>query len=52
MATVGINIERAHFPAFMTGKQILDTIEKTDYKLERIETLLPGDDIYIYKVKD
>jgi hypothetical protein len=44
--------ERAHFSAFMTRKQILDTIEKTYYKLERILTFLPRDAIYICKVKD
>ena len=43
--------ERAHYPAFMTKKQILDTIEKTNYKLEGIETFLPKDTIYIYKLK-
>lgn len=46
------NTERAHYPAFMTKKQILDLIEKTDYKLERILTFLPRDAIYIYKIKD
>jgi len=44
--------ERAHYPGFMTKKQILDTIEKSDYKLERILTFLPRDVIYIYKIKD
>jgi 2-polyprenyl-3-methyl-5-hydroxy-6-metoxy-1,4-benzoquinol methylase len=34
------NIERAHYPAFMTKKQILYMIEKTNYKLERIDTFL------------
>jgi ubiquinone/menaquinone biosynthesis C-methylase UbiE len=46
------NTERAHFPAFMTKKQILDMIGKINYKLERIETFLPRDAIYIYKLKD
>jgi ubiquinone/menaquinone biosynthesis C-methylase UbiE len=44
--------ERAHYPGFMTKKQILDTIEKTDYKLQRILTFLPRDAIYIYKIKE
>lgn len=44
--------ERAHYSGFMTKKQILDTIEKTDYKLERILTFLPRDAIYIYKIKN
>jgi ubiquinone/menaquinone biosynthesis C-methylase UbiE len=43
--------ERAHPPSFMTKKQILDTIQKTNYKLERIETFLPKDTIYIFKLK-
>jgi len=46
------NTERAHYPAFMTKKQILDLIEKTDYKLERILTFLPRDAIYIYRLID
>jgi ubiquinone/menaquinone biosynthesis C-methylase UbiE len=46
------NTERAHYPGFMTKKQILDMIEKTSYKLERIETFLPRDAIYIYRLKD
>jgi ubiquinone/menaquinone biosynthesis C-methylase UbiE len=43
--------ERAHPPSFMTKKQILDTIQKTNYKLERIETFLPRDTIYIFKLQ-
>jgi ubiquinone/menaquinone biosynthesis C-methylase UbiE len=43
--------ERAHPPSFMTKKQILDTIQKTDYKLERIQTFLQRDTIYIFKQK-
>ena len=46
------NTERAHYPAFMTKKQILDLIEKTDYKLERILTFLPRDAIYMYRLID
>ena len=37
------NRERAHPPSFMTKKQILDTIQKTNYRLEKIETFLPRD---------
>ena len=43
--------ERAHPPSFMTKQQILDTIQKTDFELERIETFLPKDTIYIFKLK-
>lgn len=43
--------ERAHYPAFMTKQQILDTIQNTNYQLERAETFLPRDTIYIFKLK-
>ncbi len=43
--------ERAHPPAFMTNKQILEAIGKDDFKLERIETFLSKDTIYIFKKK-
>jgi ubiquinone/menaquinone biosynthesis C-methylase UbiE len=43
--------ERAHPPSYMTKKQILDTMQETDYELERIETFLPRDTIYIFKLK-
>ena len=43
--------ERAHPPSFMTKRQILDTIQETNYELERIETFLPRDTIYIFKLK-
>jgi len=41
--------ERAHFPSFMTHRQILETISKTGYELDRTEGFLPRDTIYIYK---
>ena len=44
--------ERAHPPSFMTNREILETIQKTNYKLERTETFLPKDTIYIFKLKD
>jgi SAM-dependent methyltransferase len=43
--------ERAHFPAFMTKGQILDTMSETGFALDRTETFLPRDTIYIYKAK-
>lgn len=43
--------ERAHYPAFMSNKQILETIEKSNYQLIRIITFLQRDTIYIYKLK-
>lgn len=43
------NEDRTHFPSFMTKKQILETVDKTEYELDRIESFLPYDNIYIYK---
>jgi ubiquinone/menaquinone biosynthesis C-methylase UbiE len=43
--------ERAHPPSFMTNREILETLQKTDYVLERTETFLPRDTIYIFKLK-
>jgi arsenite methyltransferase len=43
--------ERAHPPSFMTKKQILDTIQNSDYTLEIIQTFLSRDTIYIFKLK-
>jgi ubiquinone/menaquinone biosynthesis C-methylase UbiE len=34
----------------MTKKEILDTVKKSDFKLDRIETFLPRHNIYIYKL--
>ncbi len=34
----------------MTKKEILETVEKSDFKLDRIETFLPSHNIYIYKL--
>ena len=44
--------ERAHPPSFMTKKQILDTIQKSDYRLDKMYTFLPRDTIYIFKLKN
>jgi len=46
------NTERAHYPSFMSKKQVLEMIEKTNYKLVRVMTFLPKDNIYIYKTKN
>jgi ubiquinone/menaquinone biosynthesis C-methylase UbiE len=43
--------ERSHPPQFMTRSQILETIEDSGYELERTETFLPRDTIYIYRVR-
>ncbi len=44
--------ERAHPPSFMTNREILETLQKTDYVLERTEDFLPKDTIYIFKLKE
>jgi ubiquinone/menaquinone biosynthesis C-methylase UbiE len=41
--------DRAHYPSFMSKKQVLQMIEKSNYKLVRIMTFLSRDNIYIYK---
>jgi ubiquinone/menaquinone biosynthesis C-methylase UbiE len=43
-------VERAHYPSFMTNRQILETVGRTGYTLSRTETFLPRDTIYIYAV--
>jgi 2-polyprenyl-3-methyl-5-hydroxy-6-metoxy-1,4-benzoquinol methylase len=43
--------DRSHPPQFMTKGQILETIEESGYRLERTETFLPRDTIYIYRVQ-
>ncbi|UCH85176.1 MAG: hypothetical protein JSW50_05670, partial [Candidatus Latescibacterota bacterium] len=43
--------ERAHPPSFMTNREILETMQTTGYDLERTETFLPKDTIYIFKLK-
>jgi ubiquinone/menaquinone biosynthesis C-methylase UbiE len=44
--------DRAHAPSFMSNQQILDILEETDYVLERTETFLAKDTIYIFKLKE
>jgi len=44
--------DRGHPPAYMSRNQIIETIQKTNYKLERKETFLPKDTIYILKMKE
>ena len=43
--------ERSHPPQFMTGRQVLETIEESGYELEKTESFLPRDTIYIYRVR-
>ena len=45
------DMERSHPPQFMTGRQVLETIEESGYELEKTETFLPRDTIYIYRVR-
>jgi len=41
--------DRAHYPSFMTKKQVLETMGETGYVLDRTETFLPKDTIYVYR---
>jgi ubiquinone/menaquinone biosynthesis C-methylase UbiE len=43
--------ERAHHPSFMTNREILKTMSETGYTLDRTDTFLPRDTIYIYKTR-
>jgi len=43
--------ERSHPPHFMTGRQVLETIEESGYELEKTETFLSRDTIYVYRVR-
>jgi ubiquinone/menaquinone biosynthesis C-methylase UbiE len=43
--------DRGHAASFMSNQQILDTLQESDYVLERTETFLPKDTIYILKQK-
>jgi ubiquinone/menaquinone biosynthesis C-methylase UbiE len=44
--------ERAHYPSFMTNRQILETMGETGFELVRTETFLPRDTIYIYEARE
>lgn len=46
------NVDRAHYPSFMSKKQVLEMIEKSNYKLIRVMSFLSKDNIYIYKIKN
>lgn len=43
--------ERAHYPSFMTNRQILETMGETGFSLVGTETFLPKDTIYIYQAR-
>jgi ubiquinone/menaquinone biosynthesis C-methylase UbiE len=44
-----LNSSRGHF---LTEKQILDIMKKTDFDLEKIETFLARDNIYIFNLRE
>ena len=44
--------DREAYPHFMSGKQVLETVQTSDFMLERIETFLPKDTIYIYSLRE
>jgi len=45
-------VRRRHSTHFMTRDQIRETVEEAGFELERIETSLPRDTIYIIRVGD
>ena len=44
------HMDRSHPPEFMSGRQVLEAIQESGYELERTETFLPKDTIYIFRV--
>ena len=40
--------DRAHYPAFMSNRQILETIQQTSFELAETHTFLPRDTIYVF----
>jgi ubiquinone/menaquinone biosynthesis C-methylase UbiE len=42
-------VQRGHFPSFLTKNQILELVDKSGYKLDRVETFLTRDNICIFK---
>ena len=42
--------DRSYVGHFMSSRQILETIEESGYTIEKIETFLPKDTIYIFRV--
>jgi ubiquinone/menaquinone biosynthesis C-methylase UbiE len=42
--------DRSYAPQFMSRSQIVDTIEEAGYELERTDTSLTRDTIYIYRI--
>jgi tRNA A58 N-methylase Trm61 len=43
-------VDRSYAPHFMSRSQIVDSIEKAGFELERTETFLPRDTIYVCSV--
>jgi ubiquinone/menaquinone biosynthesis C-methylase UbiE len=43
--------ESTHQPPFMTNRQVLETVSEASYTLDRTETFLPHDTIYIFKAQ-
>jgi ubiquinone/menaquinone biosynthesis C-methylase UbiE len=43
--------ERAHYPSYMTKREILQTMAETTFVLEKTETFLPRDTIYVFTVR-
>ena len=45
-----MDTDRSYAPQFMSERQILETIVESGFEVERRETSLPRDTIYIYRV--
>ena len=43
-------VETSHSHSFMTNRHILETVSKSGYTLDRTETFLPRDTIYVYRM--
>ncbi len=44
--------DRDAYPHFMSKKQVLETLQESKYTLERIETFLEKDTIFIYRLRE
>ena len=44
--------ERAHYPSFMTNRQILETMGETGFDLVKTLTFLPRDTVYVYEARE
>lgn len=43
-------IRGSHYPDFLTKSQVQEMLQKTIFQMDRIETFLPKDNIFLYKL--